>query len=496
MQNKRDQVQAHLFVMGRLASAMLRADPDDPESPSGRTSRGAAIGLIIALLVCAGAFVLGLIRPGGNSTWKTEAQLVADKQTGASYLYLDGRLRPVRNYASARLITGDAPKPSSVGTSSLKGTPHGTPVGIPGAPDALPGAGDLDTGPWLVCSATEITETGAPRGRTALAIGVGEATDVPGARRLGIGTGVLVAGPEGGEYLLWRGSRLRLDEDADAVRALGYGSVTPRPVSAAFLDAFPQGPDLAPPEVPGRGEKGPSLGDRPTRVGQVFRVDVPGSDPRYHVLRKEGLVPLSDTAAALLLGDPRTAKEAYGGGEAQVATLGADALTGHLAPDSARQGEEAGLPPTPPEPVRGAAGEVVCADTTSTGGKARVGAVILPDTVLGDPAQSPEPEFEPACLPVDAVFVRPGTGVLVRALSTAGSPLGDTTFLVTDTGVKHRLLSQEAVQALGYGDAKEQTLPAHMLSMLPTGPDLTKESATSGEPRISLRCPRPGGAGE
>ncbi|MGC9501097.1 type VII secretion protein EccB [Streptomyces sp. WG7] len=493
MQNKRDQVQAHLFVMGRLASAMLRADPDEPESPSGRTNRGAAIGLIIALLVCAGAFVFGLIRPGGNTTWKAEGKLVLDKQTGASYLYLDGRLRPVRNYTSARLISGGAPEASSANTASLNGTPHGTPVGIPGAPDALPGAGDLDTGPWQVCSATERTATGAPRARTALAIGTGEVTDIPGARRLGPGTGVLVAGPEGGEYLLWQGTRLRLDEDADAVRSLGYGSVTPRPVSAAFLDAFPQGPDLAPPEVAGRGKDGPRLGGRATRVGQVFRVDVPGSDPRYHLLRQEGLVPLSDTAAALVLGDPRTAKEAYGGGEAQVTTLGADALTGHLASGSVRQEEETGLPASPPEPDRAAAGEVVCADTTSTGGSVRVGTAVLPDTALETAVQSPEPGFEPACLPVDTVSVRPGTGVLVRALSTAGSPLGDTTFLITDTGVKHRLLAQEAVEALGYGDAKEQTLPAQVLSMLPTGPDLTKESATTGEPRISVRCARPGG---
>ncbi|PJE95499.1 type VII secretion protein EccB [Streptomyces carminius] len=491
MQNKRDQVQAHLFVMGRLASAMLRADPDDPESPSGRTNRGAAIGLIIAVLVCAGAFVFGLLKPGGNTTWKAEGKLVVDKQTGASYLYLDGRLRPVRNYASARLITGGAPEVSSVGTSSLGDTPHGTPVGVPGAPDALPGGGELETGPWLVCSVTEPTETGEPRARTALAIGAGKVEDISGARRPGDGGGVLVTGPDGRAYLLWQGSRLRLDEKADAVRALGYGSVTPRPVSAAFLDAFPQGPDLAPPEVPGRGEDGPRLGGRATRVGQVFRVDVPGSEPRYHLLGKEGLVPLSDTVAALVLGDPRTAEEAYGGGETQVPTLGTDALTGHLAPGAAGSGDEAGLPPTPPEPVRAAPDQTVCADVASAGGSARVGTAILPETVLGDPVQAPEPEFEPACLPVDAVSVRPGAGVLVRALSAAGSTLGDTTFLVTDTGVKHRLLSKEAVEALGYGGAEERTLPAHVLSMLPTGPDLTKEAATTGEPRISVRCVRP-----
>lgn len=33
MQSKRDQVQAHTFMMGRLSSGLLTADPDAPESP-------------------------------------------------------------------------------------------------------------------------------------------------------------------------------------------------------------------------------------------------------------------------------------------------------------------------------------------------------------------------------------------------------------------------------------------------------------------------------
>ena len=43
MQSKRDQVQAHAFAMGRLTSGMLLADPDAPESPLARTTRGAVI---------------------------------------------------------------------------------------------------------------------------------------------------------------------------------------------------------------------------------------------------------------------------------------------------------------------------------------------------------------------------------------------------------------------------------------------------------------------
>ncbi|CAL9432578.1 type VII secretion protein EccB [Streptomyces sp. enrichment culture] len=488
MHSKRDQVQAHLFIMGRLASAMLRSEPDAPESPLGRTNRGAAIGVIIALLVCAGAFVFGLLRPGGNDSWRSGENLIVDKQTGARYLYLDGRLRPVRNYASARLVTGGGIGVTTVGTSSLAGTPHGTPVGIPEGPEALPGTGDLDRTPWLVCSGVLPRTTGVVTATTTLALGADAPQDVPGGRRLGGDEGLLVAGPDDATYLLWQGSRLRLDERAKAAEALGYGDVTPRPVSAAFLDAFPLGPDLAPADVPGRGEKGPGLAGRSTRIGQLFKVDVPGSAARHHLLTKDGLVPLTNTEAALLLGDPQTREKAYGGGAATVATLGADTLAGHLAP-GARSPEPAKLPAQPPKAVTVATGSVSCAEVDSTASGVRVGASVLPGSALPRAVQAPAPEVEPGCLKVDSIAVRAGKGALVRALSASGSVLGDTTYLVTDEGVKYRLLSQEAVKALGYEGVEARTMPSPMLAMLPSGPDLTPEAASAGEARVTLRCP-------
>ncbi|WP_434587661.1 type VII secretion protein EccB [Streptomyces sp. A5-4] len=489
MHSKRDQVQAHLFVMGRLASAMLRAEPDDPESPLGRTNRGAAIGVLIAVLVCVGAFVFGLIKPGGNDSWRTSQDLIVDKQTGARYLFLDGRLRPVRNYASAQLITGGPVGVTTVGTSSLADTPHGSPVGIADGPESLPGPGDLDSKPWLVCSGVLPRTTGVVMATTTLALGMEEPQKVPGGRRLGEADGLLVAGPGDTTYLLWQGSRLPLDERANAAEALGYGNVTPRPVAAAFLNAFPQGPDLAPAEVPGRGRDGPALAGRSTKIGQIFRVDVPGSAPRYHVLQKDGLVPLTATGAALLLGDPETRDKAYGGAAATVATLQADALTEHLAP----RGEDgaansARLPEKPPKAVDVAGGSVACADVDTDKSGVRVGASVLPASALPEAVQPPAPEVEPGCLKVDAIAVRAGRGALVRALSAGGSPLGDTMYLVTDEGVKYRVLSQEGAKALGYGGVEERAMPSPMLAMLPSGPDLSPEAASSGEARVTLRC--------
>ncbi|MCZ9336571.1 type VII secretion protein EccB, partial [Streptomyces sp. TRM76130] len=134
---------------------------------------------------------------------------------------------------SALLIGGADLETTSVGTSSLEGTPVGTPVGIAGAPDVVPDTGDLETSAWQVCST-----------------GTGERTTVvPGApletTTIDAGSGLVVRGPDDRTYLVWQGSRLELDEDSGAAESLGYGAVTPRPVSAAFLDALVSGPELA-----------------------------------------------------------------------------------------------------------------------------------------------------------------------------------------------------------------------------------------------------------
>ncbi|MFK4103142.1 type VII secretion protein EccB [Streptomyces sp. NPDC019531] len=491
MQSKRDQVQAHMFVMGRLASAMLRSEPDAPESPSGRTNRGVALSLIIALILCAGSFVFGLLKPGGNDSWRTSGALIVSKETGSRFLYLNGRLRPVRNYASAMLLAKGSLKTTTVGDNSLQGEPHGSLVGIPGAPDTLPRAEDVNSGPWLVCSGLARGSGGAVGATTVLAVAGPDLTGASGTQKLGAEKSVLVLGPDKTAYLVWQGRRLRLDDKADAVKALGYGSVTPRPVSASFLNALPSGPDLAPPKVPGRGGAGPDLGGRKTRIGEVFQVDVPGSAPRYHLLTKDGLVPLTATGAALVLGDPQTRAAAYGGGTPTVARLGADALTGHLAPSSASAMGRAGagaLPEAPPKTVDVAAGSVACAGIDAAADIPQTSTLVLPEEAVGLPAQPPSEEVEPACLDVDAITVRPGKGALARALGAGGNALGNTMYLVTDSGVKYRLTSQQAVKALGYAGTRPQALPAPLLAMLPTGPDLDPESASTGKHIITSRC--------
>ncbi|MFJ4842026.1 type VII secretion protein EccB [Streptomyces sp. NPDC088746] len=467
MQSRRDQVQAHMFVMGRLTSGMLRGDPDAPESPQGRTNRGIALGIVIAVLLSAGAFVFGLLKPGTTDSWKAAGTLVVDKDTGSRYLYLDGRLRPVRNYASARLLAGAEMKTAQVGGASLRGTPHGTPVGIAGAPDVLPAAGDLETGAWQVCS-------GSATGSAATTLAVGAGT---GGQGLPADQGLLVSGPDGADHLVWRGSKLRLDRAGGAPEALGYASTPRLRVSAAFLNALPSAPGLEPVEVAGRGGKGPVLGGRETRIGEVFRITVPGAAGRYHLLTEEGLVPLTATGAALVLGDPDTRKKVYDGRSATAADLGADALADHRAPSGAAAGE---LPESPPEAVLLEEGRTLCVRIQAGDSGTRVSVVLTSQGALGTAAQAPAEGLTPACVRVGRITVPPGGGALVHALGAGGGEVGGTVYLVTDTGMKYRVGTEEAAEALGYTASAAEGLPAPLLAMLPTGPDLTPEAATTG----------------
>ncbi|MFE9387721.1 type VII secretion protein EccB [Streptomyces sp. NPDC007025] len=475
MNDKRDQVQAHMFIMGRLTSGMLRADPDAPESPQGRTNRGIAISVLIAVLICAGAFVFGLFKPGTKSSWRDPGTLVVNKDSGARYLFLGGRLRPVRNFTSAKLLAGDQLKVMSVGGESLKDTPHGAPVGIPGAPEKPPGTGELDDGPWQVCSGSTDGSTG-----TTVAVGA-----EPDGTALEKGQGLLVRGPDKAGYLVWQGRKLRLDAKANAPEALGYGSDKPLAVSAALLNSLPSGPDLSPPEVSDMGAAGPELGGRQTRIGQVFKVTAAGAKARYYQLHKEGLAPLSATGAALVLGDPVSKDKAYGGGSATARPLGTDALDGRLADDSRVPGPDEDLPSTPPSAVDLPRDTTLCAGVRSAGGGLRISVTLADPGDLGPSTQPPTEGLTPACVTVNKITVRPGGGAVVHALGAGGSDVGSTLYLVTDTGMKYRLSSKDTLKALGYTETPAQGVPSSLLSMLPTGPDLTPKAASSGRANSS-----------
>ncbi|MFW5415972.1 type VII secretion protein EccB [Nocardiopsis sp. CNT-189] len=467
MKTRRDQVQAHGFMVGRLSTAMLEADPDALEAPMRRTRSGTAIGLVLALLIGAGFLVFGLIFPGGATSWRTEGAVIAVKDGGGSYVYSDSALWPVANRASALLLgSGD---PVRVAAASLEGTPVAAPIGIPGAPDGVPAGGAEKPLVWQVCAVPVATGAGdAPRALTALTVGrKAEGEDVAGDRA------VLAAGPDGSRHLLWGGERLRLDEENGAAEALGYGTSPAHPVSAQLLAALPEGPELAAPEVEGLGGGGPEIGGEPRRVGQVFTVDGEGGDAgQYYVLERDGLAPVGEVPARLLLADPRTAEEAYGGGSAEAVPLAVAELRPHL---SGREPESGGLPAEPPE-LAGTGGSALCA--VEDGGDA-VGLALRPPASITARAAEPPAGSTPSCTAPDLIGVRSGEGGLVRAARAGGDAARGSYFLVTDTGAKYPVPDKESAEKLGHPPSTARDVPSPLLDMLPTGPELSTAAAAS-----------------
>jgi type VII secretion protein EccB len=510
MQTRRDQVQAHTFVAGRLVSAMLRAEPDAPVTPLRRFVIGMFCGALAGVILIAGFGAFGYLRPGGNKAFRQPGALIVAKDTGSRYVLVDGALRPVLNYASAKLILGDDLHVVSASRGSLKGVPHGLPVGIPSAPDTLPDPADLDAVNWQVCSTVLPDAAREDKPFVTLRIGAG-----PAGLALGADEALLVAAPDGTRYLAWNNRRLRIGGQA-ALGALGYADARPDLVGLAWLNALPAGPDLAPPRVPGRGRPGPRVGGQPARVGQVFKV--PGAaGQQFFLLARDGLAPLSATGAALALADPR-ARAAYPGRRAQAIRLDAAALA--AAPRSSRPLLDPGLPPVPPLLADNPTGLAPClhiavgsrdgadvrialntpaapaapagasaaaplnlAPASVGGGQGGPARPVDPDppALPGIPARPPGPEAEDAGGHADKVEVEPGTGLLIRALPGPGVADGAKVLLV-DTGVCYPLPTDQAAAALGYGSAAAVPVPTILLGLIPTGRPLDPEAAKQTQP--------------
>ncbi|MEW1773099.1 type VII secretion protein EccB [Streptomyces sp. NPDC086777] len=445
MQTRRDHVQAYQFAMGRLASALVSGDPGRGDSPTRRSALGSVFGVGVAVLLCAGFGVYGLISPVAKDDWRKDGAIVLEEDTGNRYVYANGELRPVRNYASALLIAGKRTAPETVSAKSLAGVPHGIPVGIQGAPDTVPTTSALATGAWARClpagNGPAGKESGGeePAGRGQALLFGGPAAALAG---LPADRQVLLAGPGKSRYLLLRGVKYPVP-GASTLIALGLDGQAALPATADWLAAVPTGAALTAPVPAGAGKPAGQVAGQATKVGQVFRTSTDGS-VHYYVMRADGVARVNATEYALLAARPGApAPRRVGQSDIAAAAVSADdAPTGRM-PDLTG--------------VRALAGGTVCLTEAADGG-ARI-------TVGGAGA--------------GGIVLPAGGGVLAVP---HGSSAGDRTeYLITEQGLKYRIADTDAERALGFGDGKHRvTLPAGVLALVPDGPVLSRAAAAKG----------------
>jgi type VII secretion protein EccB len=469
MASRRDQLRAYRFLNRRHAAALLdpaadaRAGAETAEAPLRRMSGGVVGSVVVAFLVLAAVGLYGLISPGGATSWRDGKSVILERETGSRYVYLDGVLHPVLNYASARLILHGG-QLVSVARASLGQTPRGAPVGITGAPDSLPSTGTLVTTGWTVCSAPAAD----PSGRAHPIVTVGPIAST-NATPLPTGGAVLVRDQQDEEFLIWNGSRLRIPDGGTVPAALGYAATAPLPVGDAFINAIGQGPDLRAPAVPGIGGIGPALGGRATTVGQLFG----SGDGGAYLMFPDGLAPISVLQRRLALASLVIAA-AYKGAAPTVLPLSEQELA--QAPRSATSPATAvGLPPQPPVPVDTATtGVAICASLTSAVGATMVATVPTPARAV--PAGTGI-KVDGLGVPIaDAAALAPGQGAVVRAQSAPGDTTG-TVYLVTDLGVRYPVSGKDVLSDLGLAGVTPAPLPVGWINLFPLGPTLDEQAA-------------------
>ncbi|NHC44045.1 type VII secretion protein EccB [Motilibacter aurantiacus] len=485
MRSRRDQLHAYQFLARRTTDALVGGDADGFGPPVARITRATFAGAMLSVVVLAGFGVFGLVRPGSATTWREADGVVIERDTGARYAWFDGRLHPMLNYASARLAVGGEGRVSRVSAESLEGVPRTpTALGIPGAPDALPGPDDLVAGPWTACSAPVAPAPGAlptlaGARQDALYVGV----RVP-ATPLAPDEALLVTAGEGApQWLVWRGVRLQLPDPRAAV-PLGVGDAPARPVGEAWLNTLPQGPDLAFPAVSGRGSAGPQVGGAATRVGTVLRARGAAGD-QYALVLADGVAPLTPLAADLVLADPDVAA-AYPGSTPAPVDVAPEALTAApraTAPPQLERLPATRLRPADVDPQR----RVLCVAVAPAAGASGQPQVAVAAALPGGTVPTvPAPAATPAAgAPARPAAPRPATADLVAlppggvayAQSEPAPGVGTTRYVVTDAGRRFAVADNDAAAALGYGSTAPLRVPPAFLALLPEGPALSRQEA-------------------
>jgi type VII secretion protein EccB len=448
MATRRDQLHSYQFMTQRVISAFVMRETDPAQSPLRRGIGALFGGLMIAILIGAAFGVYGIITRVGTDAWKADGSVVVEQETGAAFVYLNGRLNPALNYASAKLAAGRPnPQVFRIGAKSLAEVPRGVTIGIVGAPASLPGPGQQVGLPWTMCA--------VPGGRplsVLLVAGRGPAATPLGDR------GLLVRDTaKNTDYLVWHGLRHLVQDSLSTLPAL-FGAVTPAPVGTAWLNALPSGVDIAAITVGNRGAESSSVPGR--RNGDVLVARTASGD-QYYLVLDDGLAPITPLQRAVL--DARHPADPIS------ITVNAtiEAPTSHRV-DQGTPATRA--PDNPPALATVNTGDTVCATTSdaaqppqiATGGPAESLAGAVPTAAATDTGRAL----------ADAVQVPPGKVEIVRV------PGSGAYAVITDLGIRYAVPSANALAMLGYTPAAAIDVPTALIERIPAGVNLDPAAAT------------------
>lgn len=463
-----DQNSGHLFYNRRLRAATTRFSVRMKHDDRKQTA-ALALSMVLVAIAAGWMMLLNVLKPTGIVG---DSAIIGDRDSGALYARIDGRLYPALNLTSARLATGTAGQPTWVKPAEIAKYPTGPLVGIPGAPAAMPvNRGAVSA--WAVCDTA-----GRPRSadKPVVTSIAGPITGGGRATHLRDDAGLLVTF-DGSTYVIWGGKRSQIDPTNRAVTlslGLDPGVTSPIQISRALFDGLPATEPLRVPAVPEAGT--PSTWVPGARVGSVLQAQTAGGGSQFYVLLPDGVQKISSFVADLL----RSANS-YGAAAPRVVT-----------PDVLVHTPQVTSLPVEYYPagrlnfVDTAADPTTCVswEKASTDPQARVAVyngrgLPVPPSMDSRIVRLVRDDRAPASVVATQVLVLPGAANFVTSTSgviTAESR--ESLFWVSGNGVRFGIANDEAtLRALGLDPGAAVQAPWPLLRTFAAGPALSRDAA-------------------
>lgn len=288
------QVSGWRFLLRRVEHAIVRRDTRMFDDPLQFYSRSMMIGVVVSVLIVVGALAMAYFKPQGKLD---DSDLYADKSTYQLYLNLAGRLHPVYNLTSARLVTGSPIDPTVVNSAELDEQPKGQWIGIPGAPYSTPVTVESSS-VWSVCDNVTDPDRQAPSVRTSVIVMPLVTDDTVDPL---VANEALLAFYQDREFLITSAGRHAIDRTNRALTsAVGIpADANSIPISEAMYNAMPDAGQWQLPPIPAAGQ--PNTLGLPGElvIGTVFAVTTSSGD-QYFLVLPDGIAPVNDTTAAAL----------------------------------------------------------------------------------------------------------------------------------------------------------------------------------------------------
>ncbi len=466
--SNRDQNSGHLFYNRRLRAATTRFSVRMKHDDRKQTA-ALVLSMVLVAIGAGWMILLNVLKPTGVVG---DSAIIGDRDSGAIYARIDGRLYPALNLTSARLATGAAGQPTWVKPAEIKKYPTGPLVGIPGAPAAMPvNRGAMSA--WAVCDTA-----GRPRSkdRPVVTSIAGQLTGGGRAAPLREDAGLLVTF-EGKTYVIWGGKRSQVDPANRAVTlslGLDPGVTSPVEISRALFDGLPATEPLSVPEVPEAGTPSKWISGSP--VGAVLQAQTAGGGRQFYVLLPDGAQKINSFVADLL----RSANS-YGSTAPRVVTPDVLVNTPEVTslpvdyyPTGQLKFIDAGANPT----------TCVSWEKASTDPQARVAVyngrgLPVPSFMDNRIVHLVRDDRDPASVVANQVLVLPGAANFVT--STSGvitSDSRESLFWVSDNGVRFGIATDdETLRALGLDPVSAVQAPWPLLRTFAAGPALSREAA-------------------